>query len=815
MKLYFKIIGLIVVLIIIVSSIYTFIDDIKSASLPPEFNEFESIEVMDTIKIYQNNYGIPHIIANSEYDAYFSIGYFHAQERLWQMDYLRRAAYGKLSEILGNDALQTDKFMRTLEISNLARSNYKILSKKSKSILEAYCKGVNSFIEKNKGRMQFEFGALDYFPSIWTPEDCMAISKLFAFEMSLSFYFDLTFGEIANRIGNDYASKFIPQYPNNAACVLDNKINFVPTADTNKPNATASLSFNDGLLEDIQKVREFLGFSGSSIGSNVWAMKKKHGNYSTIFANDPHLSFGLPAKWVQMHVSSSNFNIIGNTMPGLPLFMTGRNDYIAWGVTNMMLDDCDFFIEKIDPSGKYYYQSDSSKKLITYIADTIKIKNNQDYIYYFRKTERSPIISDAHYFNNANNKYFKSNAITYRWTARENADNILAIYKINTAKNWNDFVHAAEMWSAPALNFTFADKYGNIGVAPCGYIPKRNLGNNPNFPNSGSNTDWYGYYTGKDMPKQLNPEKGFVASANNKTLRESPFYLSSHWEPSSRIERIEEMLMVSENYEVRDAQYMQNDYLSPYAREMMKKLMPIFYKYEHLLNGKERTSFAILKKWDFIMTPGSQAASIYNVFLNKLINNTFEDELGNRLLKNYTMISNLSLRKIMELCDEPDNILFDNVKTPDREHRDYTVIKSFKDAIAELDSYFKGDYPQRWYYGKLHTLTLNHILSSNSFIKPTVTISGIEIGGNSTTLNNTEYRINDSYKAIIGSSVRFITDMGDNYVYTSMPGGISGDPMSQNYSNQVQLWLNGGYIKIPCKKTPSGEFILRTLINPE
>lgn len=834
----YKIIIISFCFIILAISIISFLVNLKNISVSQKQQFTKTIQLMDTVKIFTNNYGIPYIKANSDNDLFFAVGYFHAKERLWQMDVARRAGKGKLSEIFGEKTLKYDLFLRTLNLENTVRETKDVLSKKSLQILNSYTNGVNFYIQENKNKLSFEFGLLSYEPEEWTVDDCIIISKMMAFELSLGFYYDIAFGEMANSFGYDKAKKLIPSYPSNSPFVLDETVktrNYsIPEIsrdsmklDSSSITRSCNSKFDNICKDDLKSIfqtifetRDFLGMNGMSIGSNSWARNKSFNNKSAaILANDPHLPVGLPARWLPMHIQSDELNVFGFSIPGIPLVIIGRNNNIAWGITNVMLDDVDFFVEKVDNSGKYYFSNDSIKKEITYVLDTVNIRGKESYIYYKKFTERGQIISDLHIFNNeknSKNKYLDKFSLTFRWVGNVANDDFINMYNINKAKNWQQFTEALNLWSAPALNFTYADKQGNIGIAPCGFIPIRDINCNPNFPNNAfeNKTGWLGIAKGNVFGKLYNPQKRFVASANNKTADGIPYHITSFWEPPSRIERIEELLLISEEYSVRDAQYMQIDYYSMYAKQMFMYIIPILERYKNLLDSDEINIYRVFKKWDFVLNTESSEATIFNLFIERYLYNTFFDDLGEGYYKKYLLLSGIPLRKLMEITEDNFNIFFDNVKTSNVERRDYQIVKSFKEAIKKAQEIFKNTNYKSWKWGNLHTINLKHKLSEVDFVGSVVTVGPYPIGGNSTTINNTEYRIYNNYQTVIAPSVRFVADMGEDILYFSLPGGVSGDPLSPNYSNLVQIWLNGGYIKYYFNNFYSNDLNLSVVMEP-
>jgi penicillin amidase len=568
---------------------------------------------------------------------------------------------------------------------------------------------------------------------------------------------------------------------------------------------------------------------GNSKGSNAWAIKKEKLNQShAILANDAHMPLGLPAIWYQIHESCPSFNSIGLTIPGIPFIFTGRNNYIAWGFSNMNLDDCDFFVEKVDADTNYYFNSEGNRIRFKYVRDTIKIKNNENYTYYRKYSNRSAILKK--YVNiknlykiigneksNVYKSFHKKYNITFDWIGRRISNELDALYKLNSTKNWQQFRQALSLWGVPSVNYLYADIYGNIGLVPTGILPAREKECKPQIPNPGWITGygWLGTKTFSNIPMLYNPPKKFVSASNNKLWRYSSDYISSYWESSSRIQRIDNLLSLYNEYNSREAQIMQLDVYSSFAKEILDLTIPIIQKSPGKLEELHRKSLRRLKKWDFQMSQQSASPIIFSQFMLKLIQNTFKDELGENLYKQFISASNLPFRRIIELvADSVSSSWFDNIRTNLYEDKDYIIQKSYTDAVDELKSMYGTDNINLWFYGVNNTIKLEHILSFYSLINPAINLQSFECGGSNTTINTMEWDMSEPYKIVSGTSMRFIADMGDNLVYTSIAGGISGDPFSDYYSNQVQLWLNGGYIALPVSNEPGSSFKQVTEFNP-
>lgn len=792
-KVLFGITGSVVVIIIFIA-VLSYI--MLSNSLPDYDAEVKLKGLNGTVEVYRDSFAVPMIVAQTDDDAAFTLGYVHAQERLFQMDIARRAGEGRLSEIFGTKTIPIDKLFRTIGIYTNVKENYSRLNLLTKKILDAYSKGVNAYIESNKGHYQIEFDVLGYDPYEWKPEHSLVIAKLMAWDLNISWWTDVAFANLVQKVGEEKAEELLPDFPENAPRIIPNILNSVAEIPT-------------GLIEVDRYFRNFAGAAGTHIGSNNWVVNgKKSESGEPIIANDPHLGFSAPGKWYFVLIRSKDWNVEGFTVPGLPAVVIGKNDHIAWAMTNVMADDADFYIEKIDSTGKNYFLNDELLPL-TITQDKFTVKDSTDYTFEIKKTHRGPIVSDVHLYNLFYSKGGKVKpTLSMRWTALEFSDEIYAGLAINLSKNWDDFKEALRHFTVPGQNFIYADDKGNIGYVCAAKLPIRNSAS-PTMVYDGTTdaNDWKGFVPYEEMPKYFNPPQNFIATANNKTVDNFKYHISNVWEPSSRIERIVELLNSKTKHSVKDFQKYQMDLVSPYARTITKFILEAFKNVK--INDKNlQTAIQLFENWDFKLDAKSQVPTIYVYFLHHLIKNTLEDDLGSDLIKEYVYIANVPYRKMIELLEANSSNLFDDIRTTQIENRDGMIRKSLSDALTAIEKKF-GNNAADWQWGNVHYVKFKHMFSGKSgLLDNLIDVGPYGIGGDGTTIFNTEYSFPELFKSeneknekffnTLGPSMRYIFDFNKpEKIDMILPTGQSGHFMSDHYKNMTDAWLDGKYVEIP------------------
>ncbi len=825
-KALYTFIAVLILIFAVVITLVLLFNNLTKKSFYSETGTVLTPGVTDSVRICKDDFGLPHIIAKNENDMYYSLGYIHAQDRLFQMDLYRRIGEGRMSEIFGKETVEYDKLFRTIGINKIAENLYNNISPKSKSILQSYSNGVNYFIKTHSKKLPLEFDVLDYKPEDWTPVHSLIIVRLLGWELNLSWYTDYTFGEIVKKMGLDRARDFFPNYPEDAPTIIKSETKkeqpekdkknpeIKPVSEINifpkiEENYKLLAELGTGFFSSVMDFRKFTGTEGSHIGSNSWVINgTKSENKKPILANDPHLALTVPSKWyeVQMYDLKTNKGVSGFSIPGAPGIAIGKNGKIAWGITNLMNDDSEFYIFKRDSANRNnYIYKDVSYPLDSTI-EGIRIKGSKDEITFTAyRTKIGPVISDlekSSLYAGQNFKQKDDRILTFRWTGFEMSDEIKAMYDINFADGWEEFKSALKNFGLPASNFTYADTMGNIGYHAAGLVPVRKNVNSEYdvfYPSNGE-IEWSGFINFDELPQIYNPKDSFIVTANNKPQKDYKHYISNLYEAPYRAQRIEEILRTRNNFNANEFKLIQSDVRSLQAKEYIGYIISAFSKDSLSITQEDKNIIQILKRWDFNLSNFSVPGSIINEFEIQLYKNLYSDRLGEELFKNYLTIPNIAIRNTSKLLKDEKNWLFDFEESPRKiETRDDMVKKTFYDAIASLKKRFGTDDYNKWYWGELHKVIMKHPFGIVSAFSDIVNIGPYEIGGNGTTVANSEYSFikalnSKDFESNLGQSLKFVTDLSDskNY-YSIIPTGQSGQPLHSNYRDQSRMWLNGEY----------------------
>ena len=457
----------------------------------PDYNQNEHLKgLKDTVEIIRDTWGIPHIYAQQEVDVFFAQGYVHAQDRLWQMELLRRVVAGRLSEIIGKETLAIDKITRTFGFKHLAEQDARKMGEAPhEQMLRAYVQGINAYIEGCK-TLPAEYKLLRFEPEPWELADSLAIARFLSLQMSQGWLHEIERLFLTTTYGAEKAQELFPEYP------LTNPAPLADGIETNQRTEELLEAFKGPFLRPIQ-------------GSNNWVVApEKMETGSAALCNDPHLIINAPNVWYENHlVTTDGYASTGVSMPGIPMVLIGHNEQIAWGITLSYADVQDTYIEQFVNEGSPQYRFNSRILKATIRQEKIKIKGEKEAEELICKgTVHGPVLA---FLPN-------SQGLSLCTKALQDNEMLAGFYNMNKATDWDDFVHAVQQLTIPSLNIVYADKAQNIGYYKSGEVPIRQRSKGL-LPNNGYNgkQEWTGKVPFEEMPHTLNPKSGYFYTCNN------------------------------------------------------------------------------------------------------------------------------------------------------------------------------------------------------------------------------------------------------------------------------------------------------------
>lgn len=760
------------------------------------------------VTITRDAWGVPHIRAKaSDADAMYALGFVHAQDRLWQMEFQRRVAQGRLSEVLGEAALPQDKFLRTWGFYRAAQSALPALSARSRTLISAYTAGVNAAIAQD--RLPLEFRLLRFRPERWTDVDSIAWSKLLAYDLGGNWDDELTGQAVVSKLGGAALDSVLPPYPAGAPTILSSQELNLPSGQPSQPPSTqlpemqpsgkppistrpavrnAGLALPQGALAQLRAqlaAAASLGFANApGKGSNDWVIGgSRTASGKPILADDPHLGLSAPMLWYLADVQGPTLHAIGATLPGLPGVVIGRNEQVAWGVTNVNPDVQDLFVEQ--PGATLQNRT-----------EVIKVKGRPDVQLLVQESAHGPVVARSSKWGDGQDR-----AVSLEWTALKGGDTTFdAFFGLNYAQNWADFTAALGSYVAPAQNFVYADTAGNIGYYAPGKVPIRSKAGDGSdktawdgslpVPDDAAHT-WTGYIPFEQLPHVYNPQDALVVSANNRVVPDGyrPFLGNIRtWAEPYRAERILELLGSGQPVTPAQVAAAQLDTVSLVWRD----LKPYLLKTEPQ-NALSTQALKLLQGWDGNETLSSVQASVFEAWLMQL-QQMAQDELGGVEQGSGVTLNSLAVLNALKgegaLCRNPvlkigscSELLSD------------TLTRATGDLSARL-----GSDPQRWVWGELH-----HSLSKHGAFGGVGAISwiwnrGISTPGGTNTVNVARPEAG-TFNQTHAPSYRQVIDLSDmnssRFIGTL---GQGGNPIGSHYADMQPMWQRGE--SIPMSSRP-------------
>jgi len=723
-------------------------------SLPKTSGEIHLAGLGANVEVLRDRHGIPHIYASSLEDAHFALGFVHAQDRLWQMEANRRIGSGRLAEIVGPAALDADRFMRTLGLRRAAEANLKHYDADTRRLLGAYAAGVNAFLADHRV-LPPEFWLLWSTPEPWSALDSIVWTKVMALDLGGNWRSELLRMRLSQTLPLARIQEFLAPYPGDAS-----------------PKIADLKALYSGLEKKPAPDRVFSTLDPDAVaGSNSWVVAgARSASGKPLLANDPHLGLTAPPVWYFAHLHAPGLDAIGGTLPGVPGILTGRNERIAWGLTNTGADVQDLYLEKLDAP-------------FTRIEEVIKVKGASDERLAVRLSRHGPVISDAS--RPASDAVPRGYALAMAWTALAEDDlTMQAALKLPLARNWQEFLAAARELHAPPQSASYADVDGNIGFIAAGRVPVRKAANDLRglapAPGWDERYDWTGYIPFEQLPQLFNPPAGTIVLANQKiTPPGYRHHITYEWGPPYRARRIEQLLEQKSKHDLSSFKAMQGDAVSLAVRELLPRFTAA--NPEHEVMKK-------LAAWDGTMAAGRDEPLIMTAWWREFARELYADELGAAFGPNWAaravFVHNV-LSGQSHWCD--------NVRTPRKESCDYLLIDSLETALEQL----RGRYGNDWEWGTAHVARHRHRPFSRepwlaSFFDITVPSAGDAYTVNAGAM---DFNAGEPFANRHAASLRHISDLADPQASVFIhSGGQSGNPLSALYRNFTASWARGEYV---------------------
>ncbi|MGD7006513.1 penicillin acylase family protein [Metabacillus sp. 84] len=741
-----------------------FVNVYTKSSLPVVAGEITIPGLLKETSVTRDEQGVPHIKAESDQDLYITQGYVQAQDRLFQMDLSRRQASGRLSEVVGEATVNRDKFFRTLGLRRAAEASLSAYDAESLKVLQWFADGVNTYIKdaQKEGKLPLEFTLLGYEPEEWTPLDSLTIGKYMAFDLG-GHWEDQAFRYwAAEHLTKEEATELYPSYPKDAPTILAAYKDLEINIEESLAHAVLPREFN---------------------GSNNWVVSgKKTTTGKPLLADDPHLGLATPSIWYQMHLTSPSQNVSGVIFAGVPGIILGHNEKIAWGVTNTGPDVQDLYIEKRNPDNPEEFLYNGSYEKAEIIDEPIAVKGGETILYTVTETRHGPVMSEF----SLDQK--KDTVLAMKWTALMPSTELQAVLEMNRSKDWGEFEKALEDFHVPTQNFVFASEDGTIAYKANGKIPIRKKGDGllP-VPGWTDEYEWTGFIPWDKLPRSVNPDEGFLATANNKVIDDSyPYHISHQWAQPYRYKRIEEFLTSKDELSAEDMKELQMDQKNLYAAEFVPEFLTVLKKQN--LTAEEKEALAVLEEWNYEDNKDFAAPLIFHLWMKELPKHLFSEKIPkemNELFRGKQQATDELLRKAL---NGEKSVWIEN-----KGGLEQVLQHTLKKVMADVRDRY-GDERSGWKWGNYHRVYFAHPLSSASPVLQWVFNSQkpIPAGGSQVTVKAAAYKADGTVDH--GAPWRFVADLSDlSKAYHSNSPGQSGHFRSEWYSNQLRNWTEGMY----------------------
>ncbi|GLU44632.1 penicillin acylase family protein [Allomuricauda sp. NBRC 101325] len=772
--------GLLGILILALIGFAIFLNGLK-----PDYSGKKSLPgLQGEVTTYFDSYGIPHIYADNEQDALKALGYVHAQDRLWQMELLRRVGKGRISEVFGADFVKTDKFFLSLGIDEHTKETLQDLNPNSDmmQLSQAYLDGINEFITNGPTPVEFYLTGIEKEP--FTIEDVYNAVGYMAFSFAMAHKTDPLLTSMRNKLGEAYIKDLAISSDTSTVWIKNYK--GIET-DTLGSEITATVI----AALDKLPIPQFEG-------SNSWVIapeKTKSGK--VIFANDPHIGFAQPSVWYEAHVNTPSYEKYGYHLAGVPFPLLGHDRNLAYGLTMFENDDIDFYYEETNPSDSTQYKTAEGWKTYEVVNKTIKVKDGEDVAFTYKKTHHGPVL------NNIADQISGERPVAMSWIYTKPKNLVLdALYGLSHAKNIEEFKAALPKIHAPGLNVMYGDAKGNVAwwaTAQLYQMPD-SLSTKFILDGTSGKEEPLRYLDFSENPSATNPPWNYVYSANNQPDTIAGMVYPGYYLPENRAKRIVELLEGRDQWDKEDVSEMILDVTSPINTGVVTELIKYFDVKQ--LNAEQLMLVDSLKNWNGEYTLNSTSPTLYHRCEYFMVKNTMEDEMGEEMFQQF-LSTHLFKRQIGWGAKNIDGVWWDDVNTKDKvETRHDIVMKSFSDAWESLVKDLGPD-PSEWTWDKVHTLEHQHPFGQVDALRKYFNVGPFPVEGTREVINNLSFPYDGSgyYKVNVGPSTRRIIDFSDvENSISILPTGQSGNPLSKHYKDQAQMYANGEFRKMMLNK---------------
>ena len=742
--------------------------------LPTLDGDYRLLGLDERGEVVRDAYGVPQVYARTTHDLFFLQGYVTAQDRLFQLDLYRRTGRGRLAEVLGEAALDTDKFTRTIGLARAAEADAQLLSSDARAALEAYAAGINKYLEQRGDTLPIEFVILGYKPGPWGVSDSLVVLKLQSYDLATNASAELARANVAARAGPDAIGVLFPDAGVGPPTGFgDGSWDAVRNAFA----APVSIAGADGLgrLE---------GGSGG-IGSNCVALAgARTASGKPLLEGDPHLAVRNPSIWYEVGLHGPGYDVAGFAIPGLPGIGIGHNARIAWSFTIAYTDVQDYFVERPDPVDPRRFVFRDGAEPATFLRQEIAVKGRRDPVAFdVAVTRHGPLMTPVVKNQTA--------PLALRWTALDPGRTMDGLLGMARASDWASFRAAAADISGATLSACYADVDGHIGYQLVGALPRRTKGDGRlPVPGWTGDYEWDGALPASANPSRLDPPEGYVVNANDRPVTDpGAVGFIGEWDPGFRAAQILGTVRDVRGADAETLRAIQTDYTSLPVRRFRDVILALRPR-----SPLAATAQKLVRDWDGSLGVDSAAAAIYESWLVHMVDRTFRDKLGDTVYASYAeyVASARATYVLYALLPRADDPWFAELGDPSGRGRDELAARALDDAVGELRDRLGPD-PARWRWGALHKVLFDHPLSPGlGPLRALFDIGPFERAGDANSVNKGDYAIVRPYGVRVIASERMIVDLGDlDASWSVLPTGESGQPRSKHWDDQTPLWLAG------------------------